>query len=287
MSTRPTCICGSEPSDVTAIGGPRFSERALYGCRNCGLVQLWPWPADGAIDENLYQDEAYLQKIPRREYFGYWRVFEEYLRECHGLRQDAALLDFGAGRCWYQRFFLDAGYAGAQSLEINRHLVRYGREVLGLDRVHVNASELAVESFDIVVSNQVFEHLPDPIGTLQNVIGPLVKPGGLVVFSVPNWAAWNRLVLRQRWLGYSPQDHLWFFDRDSLAANLRRAPDFEVVDMAVRSAAGKPYDGFRPNGILKRLYYGSVWRLFEALGHGDQLIAAVRKCTSTAKIQRS
>ncbi len=273
----PHCICGIGTADIRPLSGPTFGERALWRCNRCALVQLFPWPGDGVVDAALYQNDNYMAKIGRAEYFGYYKAFEEYLREAHRIGKDLAILDFGAGHCWYQRFMTDEGYANVQSVEINQHLVAHGRNVLGLRNVHTDASELPDASFDLVISNQVFEHLPDPMQMLRATIHRLLKPGGMVCFSVPNWDSWNRPVLRQRWLGYSPEDHLWFFNRQSLTRNLAQVPEFDTVDMSIRSAVGKPYDGFRPQGVVKRLYYQTAWRLFETLGHGDQLIAVLRK----------
>jgi SAM-dependent methyltransferase len=270
------CLCGSAPARIKRIGGPRFGERRLWRCRQCGLAQLFPWPAGGVVDENLYQDGAYMSKIPREEYFGYFRALEDYLQQRHRISRACRVLDFGAGWCWYQRFFTEAGYREAHSLEINRALVRHAREKLGLPNVHSDASTLPRRHFDLVISNQVFEHLPDPVKVLSETIAPVLAPGGLVCLSVPNWDALNRPLLRHRWLGYSPEDHLWFFNRDSARAVFGRAEDFELVDLAVQAAAGKPYDAFRPRGLIKALYYRSAWRLFERIGRGDQLIVALR-----------
>jgi SAM-dependent methyltransferase len=276
MSRTPVCIC-SVSKDVRRIGGPSFPGRHLYQCKGCGTVQLFPWPATGEAMQALYQNAAYLSKIQEQEYFGYFKVFDDYIQKQLGLPKDMAVLDFGAGRCYYQKFFLQMGYRQAHSFEINRNVAQHAKRLLGLQDVFTDISELPLAHYDLVVSSQVFEHLENPLKTLEIDILPRVREGGVICFAIPNWDSWNRPVLRRRWLGYSPEDHLWFFNKASISRLLKGLPAVEVVDICVRSAVGKPYDGFRPNGLVKRLYYNSLWRVFELCGRGDQLIVTVRK----------
>jgi len=54
---------------------------------------------------------------------------------------------------------------------------------------------MATSSVDFVIMSEVIEHLVDPDGTLDEVRRILV-PGGLLLLSTPNMAAWfNRLLL--------------------------------------------------------------------------------------------
>lgn len=274
--TKPlACLCGN--TSLTPIASPTFGERKLYHCSQCSMAQLYPWPSFDINLEDIYQDEDYMSKISETEYYGYFKSMEEHIRVDLGLSKDIKLLDFGAGYCNYQRFFLKDGYKEAHSLEINPHLVRYAKEKLGLDNVYENADELVPGSYDIVIANQVFEHLANPIEMLQTTIAQLLKPGGVMVFAVPNWDSLNRPILRTRWLGYSPDDHIWFFSKGSANYLLPQLTKYDLVDMSVKSACGKSYDGFNPDSIVKRLYYKTFWRFFEKIGRGDQLMVTVRK----------
>jgi SAM-dependent methyltransferase len=55
------------------------------------------------------------------------------------------------------------------------------------------------ESFDVVIANQVFEHLKN-VWHPMSELARLVKPGGSLVFSVPNLASFhNRVMLALGW----------------------------------------------------------------------------------------
>jgi SAM-dependent methyltransferase len=227
--------------------------------------------------ESIYQDASYLSNISQEEYYGYFKALEEYLRLDLNLSKDISLLDFGSGRCYYQYFFLNEGYHEAHSLEINRHLANYARQTLGLENIFESADQLKRQHYDLVISNQVFEHLANPLKTLTDTIYPLLKPSGFVCFTVPNWDSLNRVLFRKRWLGYSPQDHIWFFNERSMRYLFADSARFELLGTCVRSAVGKPYDGFRPKGLVRSLAYKLVMQTSEQLGRGDQLIVTLRK----------
>jgi 2-polyprenyl-3-methyl-5-hydroxy-6-metoxy-1,4-benzoquinol methylase len=277
MSGRPTCLCNTTAPEITQLRWPTFGERKLYRCSVCETVQLYPLPKfEGSLEE-IYNNATYLGKIDEQEYYGYWRAFEEHLRKRLGVTKSQSLVDFGAGRCYYHKFFAADGYRDVSSVEINVHSVRYAKEELGLGSVYVSVRELPRKEYDVIISNQVFEHLENPLQTMKELLLPILKPGGLLCFSVPNWRSLNRPVLQHRWLGYSAEDHVWFFQKDSIRRVLAAVPGIEIVDISIWSAVGKQYDGFRPDSVFKRVYYNTFWRVFELLGRGDQMIVAIRK----------
>ena len=100
-------------------------------------------------------------------------------------------LDLGCGRCLLPSWRQDE----------EPRLVRRARLMVGLDYDHESlvdnttisclvrgdASSLpfAGETFDLITSNMVFEHLDDPVRQLRN-IRAVLRPGGELVFHTPN-----------------------------------------------------------------------------------------------------
>lgn len=275
MTDTPNCLCGQ--GNTNPIPSPSFGERRLFKCSNCGAAQLYPLPHFDVTLESIYQDSSYLSTISREEYYGYFKALEEYLRVDLNLSKNISLLDFGSGRCYYQYFFLNEGYREAHSLEINKYMLDYARQTLGLENVFESADHLQQQHYDLVISNQVFEHLANPLKILTDTIYSLLKPNGFICFTVPNWDSLNRILFRKRWLGYSPQDHIWFFNDKSVRYLFADSVHFELLATCVRSAVGKPYDGFKPKGLARSLAYRLVMQTSEYLGRGDQLIVTLRK----------
>jgi SAM-dependent methyltransferase len=88
--------------------------------------------------------------------------------------------------------------------------------------------------FDCVVSDQVFEHMLDPVDTLRS-LKPVLADGGVVIFRFPNegsWRrkaelAWARLRRNNRPLSYFI-DH-WNYFNEQAARKCFSAADYEVL----------------------------------------------------------
>ena len=110
-----------------------------------------------------------------------------------------------------------------------------------------------IGEFDIAVYADVLEHLSDPLHELQTV-APFVKPGGLVIVSVPNVAHWSvRLDLlrgRFRYAEYGIMDatHLRWFTEETIRQLMVQA-GIEVV--RVQQTAGVMLQCYRETRLAK------------------------------------
>jgi SAM-dependent methyltransferase len=122
-----------------------------------------------------------------------------------------------------------------EGLEIGLASARYARDPLGLTVHNVSLFDFETEParFDAVALLEVIEHLESPILALRRIAGWLV-PGGALVLSTPNFASLFRRVFGTRWWVINCEDeHIMFFDMDSLRRALRAA-GFELVDQHIR-----------------------------------------------------
>jgi hypothetical protein len=85
------------------------------------------------------------------------------------------------------------------------------------------------------------------------------------------------MLLGRLWIGYSPNEHIWFFDEESAANVFNRSGHYRAVRTLISSAVNKKYDAFEPSSIVKRIYYHTFMRMFEVFGRGDQLIVILQK----------
>lgn len=143
---------------------------------------------------------------------------------------------------------LDVGCSGGLLAE---HIRDRGHHVTGVDIVEVpgvrervddfvladlvNGVPAAVgEGYDVVIAGDVIEHLPRPADTLRE-LRRLVRPGGQVLLSVPNFGHWYpRARVVTGLFGYDrrgvlDETHLRFFTRRTLRRLVRRC-GFDIVE---------------------------------------------------------
>lgn len=98
--------------------------------------------------------------------------------------------------------------------------------------VHIGTLETAAfsdEMFDAVFAWMVIEHLHEPRMTLQE-IHRILKPGGWLSFSVPNFACWERKLFGKYWDALQLPIHLQHFTPRTVRQMLE-ATDFELVEI--------------------------------------------------------
>lgn len=131
---------------------------------------------------------------------------------------------------------LDLGCATGEYLHAQR---RYRIELFGVELV-ASAAELArrhyglkvftgtledaafeAEFFDAVTGWMYLEHVPSPRNTLLE-IHRILKPNGLLAFSVPNAGSWEFSFFRDRWFALQVPTHLTHFTPATATALLGR-----------------------------------------------------------------
>lgn len=100
------------------------------------------------------------------------------------------LLDIACGVGYGTRFLADraAQLTGALGVDLSADAVAYANERYANDRTAFLACDAMqfedAEGFETIVSIETIEHLPDPEGFVDRLIG-LLRPGGHLVGSVP------------------------------------------------------------------------------------------------------
>lgn len=205
-------------------------------CAGCGVVYLTPRP-DGAALPVIYPPHYYAFTGSERG-----RGIVRRLRARWERRKVTAY----AG--WLRpgpRRVLDVGCGTGRLLELLASLQRPALTLHGIDldpraiaaaRAAGFVAEVAtIESyrtdrpFDLIVLQQVIEHVADPravLGRLQD----LLAPGGVVILETPDLAGWDERIFRGRlWGGYHFPRHWTLFTRASLRA-MAEGTGLDVLD---------------------------------------------------------
>lgn len=186
-------------------------------------------PPPPASDTAATYDEGYSD--------AYIRKAEKKLRRCRGWvrrmqRRFAAggrWLDVGCSAGFVVRAAADAGF-DAHGVELEPAAVNYGRNRLGLSTLRcgtLEAQDYPDASFDVISMYDVIEHVPD-LNRLVGELRRLLRAGGVVEIRTPNVAHWRNPADLSTWKEVKPSEHLYYFDRHTLA-RLFRHHGFELA----------------------------------------------------------
>jgi 2-polyprenyl-3-methyl-5-hydroxy-6-metoxy-1,4-benzoquinol methylase len=113
---------------------------------------------------------------------------------------------------------------------------RQGVRVVG---PNLATAALARDGYDLVTLRHSLEHLPDPLGDLRRV-QRVLRPGGRVVISVPNFASWQRRRFGACWFHLDLPRHRTHFTPSSLATLLQNAGLAVDMQFSSTSVLGLP-----------------------------------------------
>ncbi|MBX2944887.1 MAG: methyltransferase domain-containing protein [Cyclobacteriaceae bacterium] len=260
---------------------------SVMRCSSCRLLFLNPRPSANARTQIFAGQkpsglESYLFNLAnygsvtksRKELFSN-RV--KVLAEKYFLNgTNVNVLDIGASSGEFMEAVLEFGWV-AIGVEPSTSGVTTAK-AKGLHVVQAPAEQLPFpdQSFDLVHSNHVFEHLADPMAAAKEAYRVL-KPGGIVFIEVPNQFD-NIQFFRYRLMGSVPVrernirsiHHLVFFSRKSLRALLHRAGFENIV---IKDKYGEGRRGLAYLGSLLIRFIG----LFYLGAPVIQAIASKRK----------
>lgn len=218
-------VCGTGCGEVKLglfddrYGYPGFFD--LAQCPACGHAMTFP----GLREEDL--PALYGSYYPRRSVDipglaaqvgrpASWRArfrrwFEGTGNQGHYLTQPGMkVLDYGCGAA-VSLLEIQALGGEAYGIEADPNVAAIAAHY-GL-KIHIGRIEdepFPGVRFDLIVLNQVIEHLPDPARLIGRLL-PRLAPGGRIVLSFPNAASLNRHLSGKRWINWHVPYHLQHF----------------------------------------------------------------------------
>ena len=212
---------------------------------NYGFLQVDPTPSKDEIAK-YYADEFYATSNPAQvndssievqikdqEFYQYLRKDIRSIIESNIHKKNISIYDFGCGWCETLSYFKELGY-DCYGIDTATDAVLHGRS-LGLN---VEVSDLEDINpfnmkFDVVIMQNVLEHLASPEMTIKTIFTDILNEDGLLIIDVPN--EFNQFQvsgkevngLNEWWV--APPAHLNYFNPESLR-NLLEGEGFLILD---------------------------------------------------------
>lgn len=235
-------VCGVD--DAVPLFRPKKSCGPVVQCRRCDLVYVNPRESAPWLEQLPTEDDDRIHQVWQREWFcryveeSAWKQmnFRRTLAHLQALGTQAAdgrplrVLDFGCAIGLFLQVASEAGWE-AHGVEPDTAVARYAQQVSGLNVFNGLLAEAGFpdEFFDVAVSFQVFEHLPNPADEMCQ-IARVLRPGGVVAVDVPSIDnIWYR-ILRGHHRHFATPQHLYFYTPATMGCLLKQA-GFEVVDL--------------------------------------------------------
>lgn len=202
-------------------------------CTTCHLRALFPLPPAEAVEDayTRVKDDEYLSIEPPRK-IAFTKLLQRLERYA---RPPSKLLDIGCYTGVFPLLAKEHGY-DAFGVEPSQWAAGIAKKRLSPEKIHQGYLETAPfprESFDIVTSWDVIEHVTDPKQEIDLMAG-LLKPGGWLILSTMASEAPIVRLLGSRWPWYMPM-HLFYFTPETLSAFVTRA------GLAVREIGPYPH----------------------------------------------
>lgn len=274
------------PEAAAAMVGPSDRQFPIVQCQACGFIYAGLLP-DTAFIHRLYDavidgDATRAANLSRASLAQKMGDMSALFRIVPAATEPIRLLDYGCGF--------------GPALEVLRNLP--GVQALGYETSTVRLKELAARGlpatgdlshvskhapFNVVLLDNVLEHLPDPRATLEYVRG-VCEPGAALYVSVPSISketiAAQRIAVRSGdrvLMDINPWEHLNYFDLEHLDSLLR---DFGMAPFGQSSFPDQVNIGLRASDSLvdrSKNAAASMLRLWRYVWGGEGLQSVNRR----------
>lgn len=223
------------------------------------------------------------------------RRYAEILDTLEPYRVKNRLLDFGCGAGYFLEEARSRGWE-VHGTEYSGFALQLGhRKGLNVVEAPIDLSTFEPASFDVVTAFEVFEHVRDPMAEAK-MVAHVLRGGGTVYLTVPNFDALSRRMLGPRWPGIAYPEHLSYFTPRTIrswlgsfgfvaeavwstgvsVALLRDARGAHRADGAAQRESDQELRQTIERSRLLRLAKGAANAGLTALGAGDTLNARFR-----------
>jgi GT2 family glycosyltransferase/SAM-dependent methyltransferase len=259
------CWCGSVAGSVLF----REPHYALIECRSCLCRRIDPPPVTSEVDAGDFYRRYYSDSLerggpPSSFASRLWSV----VAQVPALQTPGGtVIDVGCGDGDLCGELAEAGWRSVRGIDLAPTRIARARarhpELEFFDRP-IAETPIPHGSADLVVMDNVLEHLPNPLTAVSGLV-PYLGDGGRLVLITPNMSSGHARLLGRRWTPeLAPHAHVFLFTPPSLMRLLSAAGlEVEATGSFHLAGASAPATFLR---LCRGDVKGALWRALQDLG---------------------
>ena len=178
----------------------------LYKCTKCKLIFSEYVHSKFEEGYSYVEDKKYIQQIPYKQ-----KYFDLYFSKIRSfIDKDHKVLEIGS---YYGILgnIIKPHVKEYTGLELSKHAAEYSNENFGLNIANEPLVEFVKKNnkFDIIIMNDVIEHLDDPFKSLQ-LIEKSLKSNGIFIFTTFNIDSIFPKILKSKYHWIMPMHKFYF-----------------------------------------------------------------------------
>ena len=209
----------------------------IYQCEVCKCVYLGQYHK--SFDNELYtyyakykgetKDQVY-NSLTKKSYLQVLNLLESF-------GGGNKILDVGCGNGSFVDAAMEQGYE-VKGIELSQTAVDIAQAFnLPVQNIDFFSCEIEVSSYDVLSMFEVIEHLPEPVLFLKRA-EQVVKPGGLIYLTTPNFKSLEQRVLGKNWSVFH-REHLTYFTPRTLIKTISSNTNLEVLHVETRNLSAE------------------------------------------------
>lgn len=205
-------VCSSER--IHPMKG--YEAAWLHQCRDCGMVFSGRNPS-------LRELEDYYKGYGRNDYLSPITVkrYHELLDQFESVRKTNKLLDVGCGIGYFLDVAKERGWEVYGTEYTDKAIEICEAKGITMHKGVLNPAHYSPESFDVITSFEVIEHINKPNPEIQN-IASLLRTGGLFYVTTPNFNSLLRYKLKAAYNVIGWPEHLSYYTPSTLEHLMQR-----------------------------------------------------------------
>lgn len=240
-------VCGSKEIDPYRDDVIDFEYQVegyfpLVKCRSCGLVRQKLIPGYSELNRFYPQDYLVYGETSRSRLGFFLALLKKQLYRQRAKKyvrligKSGRILDVGCANCSLLMSLKPLGAYKLYGVDIKDLGINYQSLEVKFQEGPLEKINFPRNFFDLVILDNLIEHVPNPKFFLKKVYR-ILKPGGWVVGTTPNIHSIDALLFGRYWGGYHLPRHFYFFTSKTLRRLLQKV-GFSNIDFPVNANPG-------------------------------------------------